>query len=69
MQVNGYVVKKAPNGAWWVRQGDGRQAWRFAARPEALRFAQKLCPAARVPDRLTPPPLPGRIVRGQRRRA
>jgi hypothetical protein len=45
MVVNGYEVMEAPNGAWWVRRPDRpRQAWRFATRHEALRFAQGLHP-------------------------
>ena len=47
--VNGYTVEQAPNGAWWVRRPDRpHQAWRFAAKREAVRFAQQLrpCPAA-----------------------
>jgi hypothetical protein len=41
--INGYAVEAAPNGAWWVRCPERpHQAWRFASRLEAVRFAQRL---------------------------
>jgi hypothetical protein len=44
-RVNGYEVEEAPNGAWWVRQPGGAQAWRFATKLAAVRFAQRRRPA------------------------
>ena len=41
-RVNGYEVEEAPNGAWWVRLPGGAQAWRFATKLAAVRFAQRL---------------------------
>ena len=69
MLVNGYAVEKAPNGAWWVRPGHGREAWRFADRAAALRFAFKLRPPARPAEAPAPTPLPLHAERDQRRRA
>jgi hypothetical protein len=60
--VNGYTVEAAPTGAWWVRRPDHpQQAWRFATRPEALRFALKRHPppAAHPPSAAQPQRLRG----------
>jgi hypothetical protein len=57
--VNGYEVEEAPNGAWWVRRPDRpHQAWRFATRLEALRFAQRLRPPPADRGGGRPPPGP-----------
>jgi hypothetical protein len=69
MLVNGYEIEKAPNGAWWVRQAQGRQAWRFADRAAALRFARQRRPLAETSDQPSPTPLQHRVGLDPRRRA
>jgi hypothetical protein len=68
MLVNGYAVEEAPNGAWWVRHpGRLQQAWRFATRGEALRFARRRHPPA-TPPAQAPAPSPLREPTKRERR-